>query len=74
MTFAGIIMIGISAYLTYLDPRNFFLRFVETILAAGGWFTGWTGLDQIYYGSRDLKGNLNFYRKMHNATIVFDSY
>jgi hypothetical protein len=73
-TIIGALMITVSTYLAWLRLDNFLATSADTLMAAGGWFTGWTGLDQIYYGSKEISPDMDFYEKMSNAQIIFLSY
>lgn len=74
MALAGVIMIMLATYLSSLDSSNLIIEFLMILLEPAGWFTAWTGLEDIYYGGRELKKELNFYEKMSNAEILFNSY
>ena len=74
MTFAGIVMILVATYLLSLKSDDLLIHFLIVILEPGGWFTAWTGLDEIYYTARQKKPDLTFYQKMMNAEIHFISY
>ena len=74
MTILGISMITLAAYISSLNFERFFMHFLIILLEPAGWFTAWTGLDQIYYTVDEKKPDLEFYRKMTKADIVFASY
>lgn len=74
MTFAGVLFIAIAAYISSLNFEGFLSHFAIVLLEPAGWFTAWTGLDEIYYTVRQKKPDLDFYEKMSNAEIVFLDY
>ncbi len=48
--------------------------FLVTLLEPAGWFTSWTGLEQIFLRPRERKEDFEFYEKMSRAKINFISY
>ncbi len=72
MAVVGCLMITLGAYLLYLQTQQFLINFLETMLSAAGWFTGWTGLDHFF--SNESQQDLEFYEKMSNAEIIFSSF
>ncbi len=48
--------------------------FFATILEPAGWFTCWTGLEQVFLRPRERKDDFEFYEKMARAKIEFISY
>ena len=76
MTLFGVSMILLAAYLYSIigSQFNLFIHFLIFLFEPAGWFTAWTGLDQIFYTSKEKKPDLEFYDKMTHADIVFLSY
>ncbi len=75
MTLIGVMMLLSSAYIRqYVPIHSFFMQLVHIILEPGGWFTGWTGLDQLFYTANEKKQEIKFYEKMSKADISFISY
>ena len=74
MAVFGVVMIFVAASLLFAAEQNYLIRFLEVLLEPAGWFTAWTGLDQIFYKSNEKKPDLEFYDKMMHADIVFLSY
>jgi len=74
MTLAGVVMLMLSAYLRSLSYINLFTHFFIFLFEPAGWFTAWTGLDQIFYGVREMEPDLKFYEKMSQAEINFLPY
>lgn len=74
MILGGMFMIGIATYLLSLDVKSLWKNFLVVIFEPGGWFLGWTGLDQFFYSINEKKPDLEFYEKMANAEIEFASY
>lgn len=73
MTIAGVLMIMVATYLSYNGSNNLFSHFFQVLFEAGGWFTGWTGLDQIFYTAENKRNDLEFYFKMSKCKIFFFS-
>lgn len=74
MALGGAVMIGLAAYLDSLQNTPLWMHIAEVILEPAGWFTGWTGLDQLYYTPRELDKDHMFYHRMEQADITFHSY
>ncbi len=74
MAVLGMTLLVSAAYIVYSQPANLMLEIMLVILEPAGWFTAWTGLDQIFYEARKQKPEVEFYQKMAKAEIVFDSY
>lgn len=74
MAFCGILMMLVVSYLFTLDKAPFFIHMLIVILEPAGWFTAWTGLDEVFYTARINKPDIEFYRKMVHSTISFISY
>jgi len=74
MAILGVVFIAMAAFIESLKFDYFLFHFLVVLLEPAGWFTAWTGLDQIYYGIAQKREDLNFYEKMSNAEIVFLGY
>jgi hypothetical protein len=71
--FAGVLT-TIATKLSINPPDNFFIHFLRVILEPAGWFTIWTGLENIFIDPQEKKSDLTFYKKMANCKIIFISY
>lgn len=74
MAVLGAAMISAAAYISFLKLTSFMWHLLIIILEPAGWFTAWTGLDEIYYTAKQKKEELDFYEKMSNSDIEFVSY
>ncbi|MBS3090953.1 hypothetical protein J4217_00715 [Candidatus Pacearchaeota archaeon] len=74
MAFLGVVFISIATFLASLAIQNYFIRFLEILLEPAGWFTAWTGLEDVYYTGRELSKEISFYEKVSQAEITFLSY
>ena len=71
----GIIFMFAAAFILFKYPhRDLFGEFLVVLLEPGGWFLFWEGLDLILFESKKGKLDLDFYRKMSRADIVFSYY
>ncbi len=70
----GISMITAASYLASLKLESFWFHFLIILLEPGGWFLGWTGLDQLYYTIEEHKKDMRFYDKMTRCEITFVSH
>ncbi len=74
MACLGILFITLASYIASIANGSFFMHFLVVVLEPAGWFTAWTGLDEIYYTAKQKQPDLEFYEKMSNAEIAFSSY
>ena len=47
---------------------------LHVFMEPAGWFAVWFGLDQLFYGTREIAREQAFYRKMARAEVVFTAY
>ena len=74
MAITGIILIMVATYFFSLASENIFIHLLIVILEPAGWFTAWTGLDEIYYTAKQQMPDLEFYQKMTKSEISFHQY
>ncbi|MGE5297595.1 MAG: hypothetical protein ACM3KM_00330 [Acidobacteriaceae bacterium] len=77
MVILGLVSMVIATFILYQGvSRNLFLSFLVIFLEPAAWFLLWEGMDQIIFNSKNVKSDLDFYRKMSHpkAKIVFESY
>ena len=70
----GLMLMASAAFISYYDDGRLYLRMVNVVLEPAGWFTVWYGLDKVFYTSKDKAPDLEFYRKMSKAEVLFDAY
>jgi hypothetical protein len=70
----GFLVMILTAYLVSISNRSFIFNAMQIILEPSGWFMVWSGMDNIFYNSRQRKPNLDFNSKMGHAEIIFVSY
>lgn len=71
MAISGVILIFLASLLYSIENSGLFIKFLEILLEPAGWFTAWTGLEDIYYTGRELKKEMNFYEKLSNSQVQF---
>ena len=72
---AGFFFMFFAAYILFFyAEKSFWYGFLVVLLEPGGWFLFWEGLDLMIFESKKIKPDLEFYRKMQNAEIVFSHY
>ncbi|MBS3176157.1 hypothetical protein J4457_02885 [Candidatus Woesearchaeota archaeon] len=74
ITLLGFLFMLIAGLVIFRNPDSFKTQFLRILLEPSGWFMVWFGLDKIFYGTREVKTNLDFYKKMVKAELVFDTY
>jgi len=70
----GIIFMFLGAYIHFSWEDSIFTSFLIVILEPAGWFSFWEGLRQIIFDSKQINPKLEFYKKMHECVINFNSY
>jgi hypothetical protein len=70
---AGFAVMTASALLRR-QPETVARTVLHVLLEPAGWFAVWFGLDQLFYGTRELAREHAFYRKMARADVVFTTY
>jgi len=73
----GIVFMVIATIIVFKDPRqSLLLSFLLVFLEPAAWFLLWEGMDQIFFNSKSINPELNFYRKMFSShrQIHFKSY
>ena len=71
----GTIFMFIASYiLLNYTGRTLMGEFIVVLLEPGGWFLLWEGMDLIVFKSKEVKPDLDFYRKMTTADISFSHY
>lgn len=73
-TLAGLIIMMFAAWFVYNSGKHFSISILRVITEPAGWFLVWTGLDQVFYKSKNLNTDLNFFEKMSTADVSFWSY
>jgi len=74
MIFLGIVIMVGTAIVTFNKINIFTNHLLIILLEPAGWFTFWTGLDQIFYETKRVKPDADFYEKMMNVEIEFIPY
>lgn len=79
LTLLGFAMLIAATYTKILEMQyplnmgNIYI-FITILLEPAGWFTMWTGLENIFYTWKGKKEDHEFYDKMAKAKISFMSY
>ncbi len=63
-----------ASVINYFYNSSFFFTMIATILEPAGWFSAWSGLDNIFIKPQEMQPALRFAEKMAKATIVFEPY
>jgi len=72
---AGLILMFVATYVLFIYRESSLLAsFMVVLLEPGGWFLFWEGLDQIIFGTKTQKVDLEFYGKMSSCSVSFRSY
>lgn len=74
MALGGALMLLLAMLISTYWEGYAWLKVLLVLLEPAGWFTAWTGLDEIYYTAEQKRPDLEFYRKMSDVEIVFVSY
>jgi hypothetical protein len=74
LCFFGFLMMTFAAWIAFYGVHKFIYSVLRIIFEPGGWFTLWVGLDIIFFGTKDNRKEMHFYKKMTNAEIIFSYY
>lgn len=74
LCFIGFLMMTFAAWIAFYGVHKFVYSVLRIIFEPGGWFTLWVGLDILFFGSKESKKDMHFYKKMTNAEIIFSYY
>ena len=70
----GFILISLIFFLTTISAEKAYMHGIILMLEPIGWFTTWTGLDNVFQNSRKGKAALDFNIKMASSKITFSSF
>jgi hypothetical protein len=71
----GILFMFLATYILFYHPQSsLFMSFLIILLEPAGWFTFWSGLDEIIFDTKARKRKLDFFRKMSKCDIKFMPY
>jgi hypothetical protein len=72
----GILFMLVAAFVLYRyhNVLSLMKELLIVMLEPGGWFLFWEGLELVIFKSKVVKPDLNFYKKMTNAEIIFSYY
>jgi len=70
----GVIIMLLATFLLFkFKEESFLTSFLVILLEPAGWFLFWEGLDLVIFESKRANPNLEFHKKMANASIKFMS-
>jgi hypothetical protein len=72
---SGIIIMALAAYiLVNYENKTTVTSFLLILLEPAGWFFFWEGLNIVLFKPKEKESELDFYKKLSHAEIIFDSY
>jgi hypothetical protein len=74
MVFSGIIMLLIASIIANQQSTQFAMKFLLVLFEPAGWFFMWTGMDNLFFASRQSQSEMEFYTKLSKSKIVFGSF
>ena len=69
----GVLMMLLASYISSLD-HTYYTNLLRVLFEPAGWFFVWTGMDMLFFQSRSMKNELNFYTKMAKTKVNFNSF
>lgn len=69
--FIGMVMMLGASYISALQSDVFLMHLLLVIFEPSGWFLIWSGLDIVFYTSKQSKKELDFYSKLSKSKITF---
>ncbi len=73
MGFSGITIMLLDAVLIFLNIRTLATTLLSTVMEPASWFLLWTAVDYLIYDWKELKKDRNFYRKLSEANVIFQT-
>ena len=71
---AGVLLMFAATIIIFrFGYTSLMLSFLIVMMEPAGWFSFWEGLNTMYFESKRVNPELEFYNKMNNAEIVFTS-
>jgi hypothetical protein len=70
---AGLFLLLAAGYLASLKETTLLFRIFFVITEPSGWYFAWTGLERLFSEEKKNLPELEFYKKISNARIVFSS-
>lgn len=71
----GVLLMFIGVLVLFKLPQeNFLTAFLVILLEPAGWFLLWEGMYMVIFESKNKNQDLDFHKKMSNATISFHGY
>lgn len=71
---SGIVFMLAAAYLYRFEEYGFGYQILLVMLEPAGWFSFWTGLDQLFFGSKELQADVEYLGKMSRLQVSFKDY
>lgn len=72
-TLSGMLLMLAASYLSAMRSEFFFIHVLLVISEPSGWFLVWSGLDTVFYTSKQSKKELDFYGKLSKSKVAFFS-
>ena len=69
--FFGVVFMLIATFFLTRGSTDYLLTFLSVLSEPAGWFLFWEGLNLIIFQSKKKVPELDFYKKMSKAKIIF---
>ena len=74
-TFTGIIIMLVTTFILFkFQGSTLTLSFLIVLLEPAGWFSFWEGLNILFFETKNIYPELDFYQKMSKSRISFWTY
>jgi len=74
MAMAGIVMLFSATLITTQQSTQVGLKLLLVLFEPAGWFFMWTGMDNLFFSSRQSQLEMEFYTKLSKSKIVFGTF
>ncbi|MGP8214451.1 MAG: hypothetical protein ACLQQ4_02700 [Bacteroidia bacterium] len=74
MSMAGIVLLFSASMITTQQSSNVGMRVMLVLFEPAGWFFIWTGMDNLFFSSRQTQLDMEFYTKLSKSKVVFGSF
>ncbi len=71
LSIVGMLILLTAAYIVSLETKSLTSQLVLVILEPSGWFTTWSGLEMLFFRSKEKDAEIDFNARLSKAEISF---
>ena len=74
MTVTGMVLLAVAAWIETQEKAPYAVNLLLVMFEPAGWFTVWTGLDNIFNIPAQKKNDRDYFLKLSQVEITFIPY